>query len=225
MQLPCAAGGRRSDVAVGLRRWPIGLVGTGRIWCRPTGGAGAADGSVGVGGVVQPVMATAAAKMTAVMILTGRIATPSCSRLVWLLASAWPRPITAQPRRASQRRRNGLDPVPIPDRNDHSTAPGQRPPHPRSARPASLPWPHGQARSGMRPTSPAGWCRLRRPPDPTADEPGRPIALDLAASRPTCTTGPRAIQVASIAGGLHPRHPPLPGSGGRLGGGPGSCSW
>jgi hypothetical protein len=32
----------------------------------------------------------------------------------------------------------------------------------------------------------------------------RSIALDLAASLPCCTAGPRAIQVASIAGGLQP---------------------
>jgi hypothetical protein len=36
----------------------------------------------------------------------------------------------------------------------------------------------------MRPTSPAVRCRLRRPPDPAADEPGHPIALDLAAPLP-----------------------------------------
>ena len=36
----------------------------------------------------------------------------------------------------------------------------------------------------MRPTSPAGWCRLRRQLINPADEPGRPIALDRAASVP-----------------------------------------
>jgi hypothetical protein len=35
---------------------------------------------------------------------------------------------------------------------------------------------------GRRPNSPAGWCRLRRPPDPAADEPSRPITLDSGAS-------------------------------------------
>jgi hypothetical protein len=43
---------------------------------------------------------------------------------------------------------------------------------------------------GRRPTSPAGWCRrLRRPPDQAANEPDRPIALDLAAALPSRTAG------------------------------------
>jgi len=37
---------------------------------------------------------------------------------------------------------------------------------------------------------------------------------------PICTTGPRAIQVASTPG-LHPRHPPLVESASRVGGRPG----
>jgi hypothetical protein len=66
------------------------------------------------------------------------------------------------------------------------------------------PQPGGPGAQGQQGTRPAS-----RPPDPAANEPGRPIALDLAAALPTCTTGPRASRVASIAGGLHPRHLPL----------------
>ena len=51
---------------------------------------------------------------------------------------------------------------------------------------------------GMRPNSPAGWCRLRRPSDPAADEPGRPIALDSGAAVPQRGSGAAAA-------------PPLPG--------------
>ena len=63
----------------------------------------------------------------------------------------------------------------------------------------------------MRPNSPAVRCRLRRHLVPAADEPGRPIALDLAASRPVATTQPRAARVASTPGGdnLPPAPPSL----------------
>src|SRR5215213_10245 len=54
---------------------------------------------------------------------------------------------------------------------------------------------------GRRPTSPAGWCRLRRLPGPAANEPGHLIALDLAASLPHLRYRPPGDQVASIAGG------------------------
>jgi hypothetical protein len=51
---------------------------------------------------------------------------------------------------------------------------------------------------GRRPNSPAGWCPPSAPPDPAADELGRPITLDLAATMaPTCTTGLQEIQGAS----------------------------
>jgi hypothetical protein len=48
----------------------------------------------------------------------------------------------------------------------------------------------------------AGWrCRLRGGNlIQTADEPGRPIALDLAATVPTDTTMARATRVASTPG-------------------------
>jgi hypothetical protein len=59
-------------------------------------------------------------------------------------------------------------------------------PHPatdRDRRPAAG-WSPGQARSRQA-AGLAGWMgRLRRPPDPAADEPGRPIALDSGAAVP-----------------------------------------
>jgi hypothetical protein len=63
-------------LSVWVRWWLlIGLAGFGGSVGAATCGAGAADGSVVVECVAQPLMATAAAKMTAVMIRTGRMAT------------------------------------------------------------------------------------------------------------------------------------------------------
>src|SRR5215207_5180495 len=74
---------------------------------------------------------------------------------------------------------------------------------------------------GRRPNSPAGWCRLRRPPAPAADEPGHSFALDLAASRRVGTTGgPRGDLSGQYRRGSTPGTPTL-SSGDRLGGWPG----
>jgi hypothetical protein len=68
---------------------------------------------------------------------------------------------------------------------------------------------------GMRPNSPAGWCRLRRPPDPAADESSRPIALDRdpgqpPATRPRTVAGwGRAFGACCFAGKLRSPAPPL----------------
>ena len=68
----------------------------------------------------------------------------------------------------------------------------------------------GQARS-RHAANLAGWAV---PPsaalDPAANEPGRPIALDLAAALPHLHRRPPGDRVASIAGGLHPPAPPAP---------------
>jgi hypothetical protein len=56
---------------------------------------------------------------------------------------------------------------------------------------------------GRRPTSPAGWCHLRRPPDPAADEPGRPIALDSGTALPQLHRSP-GEPGGQYAGGRHP---------------------
>ena len=42
---------------------------------------------------------------------------------------------------------------------------------------------------GRQPNSPAGWCRLRRRPDPPANESGRPIALDSRHPAPPAPRG------------------------------------
>jgi Single-strand binding protein family len=84
-----------------------------------------------------------------------------------------------------------------------------------------LPWPRSRAiEAGGRTRRLAG-VAFGGLLDPAANEPSRPIALDLAAALPTCTTGPRVMKVASRPG-LHPRHPPLRQSGSRLSRWPGS---
>jgi hypothetical protein len=52
-----------------------------------------------------------------------------------------------------------------------------------------------------------------------------PRALTSRHRRPTCTSLARAIQSASIAGGLHPRHPRFLGQAAGSGVGQASCSW
>jgi hypothetical protein len=57
---------------------------------------------------------------------------------------------------------------------------------------------------GRRPNSPAGWCGLRRPPDPAADEPCRPIALDSGAAVPQLRHRSPGEHGGQQAGGRHP---------------------
>jgi hypothetical protein len=57
---------------------------------------------------------------------------------------------------------------------------------------------------GRRPNSPAGQCRLRRRLDPAANEPDRPIALDLAATLPQLHHRPPGDPSGQYAGGCNP---------------------